>query len=147
MKPVRQSISLAITERARKDAVLIVQRPPDDAELPNVWGLPAASLQSGESWEDAALRAGRDKLGVVLDIASELDHDSIERDAYVLEMKLFAATILSGMPSAPQPHGNVTQYQHWKWGVAADLEDAARKGSLCSAMYLEWDQGRLYPAL
>ena len=42
------------------DLVVVVLRPPDDDELPNVWGLPAASLRANESWEDVVRRAGRE---------------------------------------------------------------------------------------
>jgi 8-oxo-dGTP diphosphatase len=147
MKPVKRSVALAIVDPKRPDAVLIVQRPADDEELPNVWGLPAASLRADETWEDAARRAGREKLGVTLDVASELDHSTLERADYTLDMKLFEATIISGMPSIQQVSG-VTQYRHCRWGRAADLEEAARRGSLCSTMYLEWDEAnREYPGV
>ena len=57
---IKQSVSFVIRRGAE---ILVVLRPPDDLELPSVWGLPAASLRAGESWEDAVVRAGREKIG------------------------------------------------------------------------------------
>jgi 8-oxo-dGTP diphosphatase len=132
----KRSISLAIRDDARSGAVLIVQRPDDDDDLPGVWGLPAASLAPGEDWRDAALRAGRGKLGVSLRIGSVLRHGSLQRAEYTLEMMLFEAVILSGIPSVPQDVAGVTQYRAWRWGRAEDLREAAENGSLCSRLFL-----------
>jgi 8-oxo-dGTP diphosphatase len=132
----KRSISLAIRDPLRPGAVLIVQRPDDDDDLPGVWGLPAASLQPDEDWQDAALRAGRDKLGVELRIERLLEEGSLERASYTLEMRLFQATIASGTPRAPCAVAGVTQYQAWCWGTPAELRPAAGRGSLCSRLYL-----------
>lgn len=133
---VKRSISLAIRTAGAPGQVLIVQRPDDDEDLPGAWGLPAASLGPGESWEDAARRAGREKLGVELDVAGVMREGSLQRAGYRLDMRLYAATIAAGEPSVPQPVTRVTQYQAWRWGVAADLEPAAARGSLCSRLFL-----------
>ena len=130
---VKRSVALAIRDG---DRVLVVQRPADDDELPNAWGLPAASLRDDETWTDVAARIGQQKLGVTLDVAGELGHDSIERTGYTLEMRLFEATIASGQPHVPQDDVGVTQYQQWKWGSADDLRPAAARGSLCCKLYL-----------
>jgi 8-oxo-dGTP pyrophosphatase MutT (NUDIX family) len=126
-----RSVSVAIRDGER---VLIVQRPADDEDLPNAWGLPAASLRGDETWTDAARRIG-EKLGVELSIGRELQQGSIERKNYTLEMKLFEAT-MTGVPSVPQKDPNVTQYQAWKWGTSKDLEPAADRGSLCCKLFL-----------
>jgi O-6-methylguanine DNA methyltransferase len=133
---VRQAVSLAITDRQRPGSVLLVQRPVDDADLPDVWGLPAASLGPSEGWEDAALRAGRDKLGVELLLGGVLREGSRQRPGYRLHMRLVAASIRAGTPSVPQPDPSVTQYQAWRWGEAAELQPAAERGSLCSELFL-----------
>ncbi len=130
----KRSVSVAIRDGER---VLVVQRPADDEDLPNAWGLPAASLRAGESWQAAVRRAGRAKLGVELSVLKELRRGSLERAGYTLEMRLFEAAIQSGTPEVPQPHRDVTQYQAWKWGVRADLEPAAHAGSLCSQLFLD----------
>ena len=133
----KRSIALAIRDAARPGAVLIVQRPANDEDLPNVWGLPAASLLAGESWEAAAVRAGRDKLGVELQIGRALNEGAMERPAYRLEMRVVEATIVAGELSVPQNVQGVTQYQAWRWGKDEDLLPAGERGSLCSRLYLE----------
>ena len=132
---IKRSVSLAIHRAAGE--VLLVQRPADDEDLPLVWGLPAASLLPGESWEDAVRRAARDKLGVEVEPGEVLGEGSLERSSYALEMRLYAATISAGQPTAPQPVPGVTQYRAVRYGAAEDLMPAARRGSLCSRIYVE----------
>jgi len=139
-KPVKQSVSLAIFDG--EGHVLIVQRPSDDEDLPNAWGLPASSLRHGESWEDAIRRTGREKLGVALRPLVELQRGRSERAAYELEMRLYSASIVGGSIAVPQPVGDVTQYRDWRWGSADALRPAASAGSLCCRLYLDWDDTR-----
>lgn len=134
----KHSVSVAIFNPAGQ--VLLVQRPADDEDLPNAWGLPAASLRAGEAWEEAARRAGREKLGVDLDIVRELQQGTKQRAAYTLEMKLFEAR-MQGSPTLQATPG-VTAYQDWKWGSAEELEPAAERGSLCCALFLQHAKGR-----
>lgn len=140
-RPIRRAISFVIRPPDRPDRALIVRRPPDDEDLPDVWGLPAGSLREGESWEDAVRRSGREKLGVRLDVGRELNRGTTERAEYTLEMRLFDATIAEGEPRVPQPHPGVTQYTDWRWAEVDALEPAARQGSLCSRLCLEAESG------
>jgi ADP-ribose pyrophosphatase YjhB (NUDIX family) len=135
VKPVKRSVSVAILNG---DRVLIVQRPDDDEDLPNAWGLPAASLRDSETWEDAVIRAGREKLGVELRVGDVLEEGTLSRERYTLQMKLFEANITSGEPSVLQGESDVTQYQAWKWGSASELEPAAEQGSLCCKLFLAY---------
>lgn len=121
--------------------VLAVRRPPDDEDLPGAWGLPAASLREGESWEDAVRRAGREKLGVRLRPGPLLREGQLEREAYVLHMRLYGAEIAAGEPEVPQEEGGVTQYTAWAWAPVERLRPAARLGSLCSRLCLAWAGG------
>ena len=130
---VKRSVSVSIPNG---NDVLIVQRPSDDEDLPNAWGLPAATLREGETWEAAVRRAGREKLGVELDVGRELNRGSLERKDYTLEMRLYEARIARGTPVVPQPETTVTQYQGWRWGNATDLAPAAEQGSLCCRLYI-----------
>ncbi|HSJ26368.1 MAG TPA: NUDIX domain-containing protein [Longimicrobiales bacterium] len=132
----KRSVALAIQPPARSAGVLLVQRPSDDEDLPNVWGLPAASLLPGETWEDAVRRAAHDKLGVDVTVGPLLLEGTRARPGYELAMRLYAAAITAGEPAVPQPHDGVTQYQAWRWGSASDLQPAADAGSLCSQLYL-----------
>jgi ADP-ribose pyrophosphatase YjhB (NUDIX family) len=134
----KRSVALAITDPGRPDLVLLVQRPADDEDLPNVWGLPASTLRDHESWEDAAHRAGRDKLGVELQLGPILQEGEIQRTGYLLQMRLLQATIRHGTPSVPQPHAGVTQYRAARWAPVADLQHAADRGSLCARLGLAW---------
>ena len=117
-------------------------RPPDDKDLPDVWGLPAGSLCPGEDWADAARRAGREKLGVELEVGDELRRGTLERAAYTLEMRLLAGRVVAGEPAVPQPNPAVTQYAAWKWADPSELEPAAARGSLCSRLFLEYATDR-----
>lgn len=136
---IKRSIALVIRNAAQPELVLLVQRPPDDDDLPNVWGLPAATLAAGEAARDAASRAGRDKLDVQLDIGRVLNEGSKERAGYRLEMQLLEARILSGTPRTEgrASEDGTTRYQAWRWGRLAELLPAAARGSLCSRLALD----------
>ena len=133
MTPLKQSISLVIEGPG---GLLLVRRPEDDEDLPGLWGLPAASLDHDESEEDAVRRAGRTKLGVEVRPLRPLGEAVGERPAYRIRMRDWAAEIVSGRPSVPQP-GAGTQYDELRWGDAAELLPAARAGSLCCRVLLE----------
>lgn len=137
-RPVRRSISIAVTSPARPGDVLVVRRPLDDPDLPGAWGLPAGSLRAGETWVDAVVRAGSEKLGVEVEVGRELRRSTLPRAAYTLEMALFEAAIVRGTPSVGQPYPHVTQYIDWTWDAPAALAPAAEAGSLCSRLYLAW---------
>jgi 8-oxo-dGTP diphosphatase len=137
---VKRSVSLAIHDEAGR--LLLVQRPPDDEDLPLAWGLPAASLQDGESWEDAVRRAARDKLGIEVRVGDVLAAGHLDRPSYRLEMRLYGATLTTGKPEVAHAPAGVTRYVDWRWGTAAELAPAARQGSLCSRLYLGWSNAR-----
>lgn len=136
MKPIKNSISFVIYN-SDHTKLLIVHRPPDADSLPNVWGLPAGMLKKDEAFEDAVIRSANEKLGVKVRTKKLINEGKIERDQYVLHMKEFEVEIKKGAPKAPQSISGVTQYSEWKWGTADDLVEAAKKGSLCSRLYLE----------
>ena len=133
MKPLKQSISLVIEGHA---GLLLVRRPDDDEDLPGMWGLPAASLEEGESEEEAVRRAGRAKLGVEIRAVRPLGAATDERPGYRIRMRDWEAEIVSGRPAVPQPQPG-TQYDELRWGDLAELAPAARAGSLCSRILLE----------
>lgn len=139
--PVKRSISFVVFfgggREGRSDWILVVRRPPDDPELPDVWGLPAASLGLRESWEDAVRRAGREKLGVELRPLRILREGWATRPSYRLHMRLFEADVIGGEPEVPQAVPGVTQYVEWRWAAPRRLEDAAARGSLCARLCLE----------
>jgi ADP-ribose pyrophosphatase YjhB (NUDIX family) len=128
----KQSVSLVIEGHG---GVLLVRRPDDDDSLPGVWGLPAASLREGESEVEALRRAGREKLGVELELLGPIGEDEAERGGDRIAMRDWAAAIAAGEPAVPQ-QGAGTQYVDWRWGDAVELAPAARAGSLCARVLL-----------
>lgn len=136
MKPEKRSVAVVIRHPDESDRLLVVLRPDDDEDLPSAWGLPAASLRPGESWKEAAVRTGEEKLGVTLRVGDLVGEDRLERERYVLHMRDYEAAIVEGAPEVPQPVGGVTQYEAWAWAGAGRLSPAARAGSLCSRIYL-----------
>jgi 8-oxo-dGTP diphosphatase len=111
----------------RPEGLLLVRRPDDDEDLPGMWGLPAVSLTSGESEEEAVRRAGRDKLGVEVRPLGAIGTEGAMTD--------WEAELVAGEPCVPQ-HGDGTQYTDLRWGEPSELRPAAREGSLCSQALL-----------
>jgi ADP-ribose pyrophosphatase YjhB (NUDIX family) len=132
VKPLKHSVSLVIEGPG---GLLLVRRPEGDESLPGEWGLPAATLRPGEGEEDAVRRAGRDKLGVEVRPLRALGEASAERPAYRILMRDWEVEIAAGDPVVPQP-GEGTQYESLRWGHAAELVPAARRGSLCARVLL-----------
>lgn len=136
MKPIKNSVAFIIYNK-NYTKFIAVQRPSDDKNLPNVYGLSAGSLKNNESFENAVLRSGIEKLGVKLKIIKLQNEGKIERDTYTLFMKEFKVKIIKGEPSVSQQFKGITQYQQWKWATPPDLIEAAQKGSLCSKLFLK----------
>lgn len=136
MKPIKYAVAFVVYSENRKN-ILIVQRPPEDEDLPDIWGLPAGSVREDETFEQAVIRAGRDKLGVELQIVEFIGRDDIERDDFILHMEEYEAKIIRSEPVVPQPISGITQYQEWCWGTEENLKPAAERGSLCSRILLE----------
>ena len=138
-KERKRAVALVIYNKDRQH-LLVVKRPPEDDRLPNVWGLPAATLRVGESYEAAAVRTGQEKLGVKIKILGEIGEATADRGDHILHMKEFEVEVTEGTPRVPQPVaqpiGGVTQYVACKWGGPDDLVEATRKGSLCGRLYL-----------
>lgn len=140
--PHRSTVSLAIEAPGDPGRLLVVLRPPDDPDLPGVWGLPAGRRAEGEAVDTAARRIGREKLGVEVEPLGVLEEGAIDRPAYRLGMVLLRARITAGEPSVPQPTEGVTRYAEWRWGRPADLEPAASMGSLCCRLLIRAREGR-----
>ena len=157
-KERKRAVALVIYDQARYDQarydkdrydkarrhLLVVKRPPEDGRLANVWGLPAATLRVGESYEAGAVRTGQEKLGVKIKILGGIGEATMNRGDHILHMKEFEVEVREGTPRVPQPvaqltaqpTGGVTQYVACKWGGPDDLVEAMRKGSLCCRLYL-----------
>lgn len=135
MKPIKHSVAFVIYNPDRSNFV-IVKRPEDDKDLPNVWGLPVGSLLEEETFENCVIRSAKEKMGIEVGVGRLVNEGEIDRDDYILHMKEFEARIRKGDILVPQENSNVTQYSEWKWGSTSDLIKAAQGGSLCSQLYL-----------
>ncbi len=137
--PVKHSVALAIHRTGKPREVLAVQRPDEPGEeLPGVWGLPAATQRPGETLEDAARRAARDKLGLELRKLHPLGRGTQIRTAYTLDMVLFEAETAAEpqLRASSEGQPGTTYYTAWQWAPGETLREAAELGSLCSQLYL-----------
>ena len=117
----------------------MVQRPKDEeGPLAGVWGFPAITLRSGETEHDAAVRIGRAKLGVDLQIGHKIGERTADRGDYVLHLSDYAATIADDLVAkVPQSDTSMTQYIDLAYADDSKvLFPAAQNGSLCSQVYL-----------
>src|SRR5580692_2443821 len=138
MARIKRSVAVVV-RGPEAGTFLVVKRPDDPADpLAGVWGLPAVSLADGEDERAAAVRVGRDKLGVGLAPGVRLGAASADRGDYLLVLADYEATIIAGAPSVPQPDASVTQYVEWRYAAdPAVLAEAADRGSLCARIFLE----------
>ena len=136
--PVQRAVALVVHCPDDAGLLLAVRRPDDDAELPGVWGLPAATLREDETVEDAARRIGEAKLGVNVEPGEVAAQGSQQRPAYLLEMALLTATLRDPdtTPRLPAPSGPATAYVDWRWAHPDILVEAAERGSLCCRLLL-----------
>ncbi|MEV6519296.1 NUDIX domain-containing protein [Micromonospora chalcea] len=136
LKPSKRAVAVVLHDDEGR--FLAVRRSDDDDSLPGVWGLPAASLRGNESEEEAVLRAGREKLGVELTALDRIGTDSIERDAFVLTLSDYRASVARGVPKVPQSVDGVSQYVDLRYTTDLGLlVEAAQRGSLCARVLLD----------
>ncbi len=137
MKKVRVSIA-AFVRHAEDDRFLAVLRPPDDDRLPDVWGLPAVTLGSGELPEAGLRRIGREKLGTELEPIRLIGTMSADRGDHVLVLMDIEARYAGAAPDVAKADTTGTRYVDQRWTEDLDvLVPAARMGSLCCRIALE----------
>ena len=136
--PVQRAVALVVHSPDDAGLLLAVRRPEDDAELPGLWGLPAATLRVDETVEDAARRIGETKLGVDLEPGEVAARGTQQRPAYLLEMALRTAKLRdpNGRPRLLEPSGLTTAYVDWRWARPDILAEAAQHGSLCCRLLM-----------
>jgi 8-oxo-dGTP diphosphatase len=137
MKRVKESVAVVI--RNQTGDFLVTRRPDDPGdELAGAWGFPAVTRRSGEPERAAAERIGPLKLGVTLSVGAKLGERADDRGEYLLRLSDYDASIVAGSPSVPQPDDSVTQYVAYEFtSDPAVLVAAARRGSVCSQIFLE----------
>lgn len=111
-----------------------------------MWGLPAATLQPGETEEAAALRVGLQKLGCPVRLGRVLGRGVQDRPGYRLHMAVYEAELrdVPRLPDAPE-EASATYYVAWRFGQLEDLEEAVRCGSLCARVAVEAARGQVLP--
>ncbi len=135
---LKESIAVVVYSPEEPEKVLLVQRPEEDAELPGIWGLPAVTLQPGESDEVALRRLVRQKLGTELLDFRFLCSGEQQRARYRLRMRLYGV-LLAGTPRLPQDAPRTaTYYRQWRWGELEELRAGALQGSLCCQLALNY---------
>jgi ADP-ribose pyrophosphatase YjhB (NUDIX family) len=138
MKPVRCAVAAVVLRPGAEGEFLIVQRPPDDDRLPNIWGLPAVSLEPGELPEAAVRRIGREKLDAELEPLRFVGIGALDRGEYTLILMDIEARLVGGEPSVERATTSRTKYVAQRWtDDPANLREGAQKGSLCSRVMLE----------
>ena len=134
-KPTQEAVAFFWRDKSGKFSA--VKRPPSDANLPNVWGLPSGSPANGESPEAAVIRSGRDKLDVKVEITRYVGEDWIDRGEYILHLKEYEVRLAGGVPTVPHADTTITQYVDFKMSDSPQIfMEAAEKGSLCSRIFL-----------
>ena len=136
--PVRCAVAAVVRRDDDPAAFLAVRRPPDDDRLPNVWGLPAVSLFPGELPEEGLQRLGREKLDATLAPRRFIGIRAADRGDYLLILMDIEARVVDGEPDVMRASTQRTAYVEQQW--TADLSllaDAARRGSVCSRIFLE----------
>lgn len=138
MKPTKFAIAAVIMHPEHADQVLAVKRPSEDDSLPDVWGLPAVNVTKGELPEDALRRIGAEKLATRIEPVSYVGIKRAERAAYELILMDIVAKLTGDEPSVRNATTTGTKYVDQQWTNDYSIFiDAARKGSLCSRVFLE----------
>ncbi|MEX2571822.1 MAG: NUDIX domain-containing protein [Gemmatimonadota bacterium] len=136
-KPIRCSVA-AVVRGGEEGEFLVVRRPPDDQSLPDVWGLPAVTLQPDELPEAGLRRVGREKLCVGLDPVRLLGIRAADRGDYELILMDIEADVVDGSPDVHRADTTATRYVDQRWTEDIEiLVDAATRGSLCSQILLD----------
>ncbi len=147
---MKHSVSVAIrcAQADGAERVVAVLRPnsPDDP-LSGLWGLPAATARDGESEDEAASRVLKDKLGLQVP-AEGLERinegrrddgaDSQSMTVYAMDWGADSPLPVSLPARSADLESTVTLYEDWRWTAPEELREAARRGSLCTRLYLEW---------
>ena len=147
---MKRSVSVAIRfvqpDGAERVVAVLRPRVPDDP-LGGLWGLPAATARDGESEDEAAARVLSDKLGLQVSSEGLMRINEGWRDDGVSSSQSMTVYTLDWSGESPLPVSlparsvdseAVTLYEDWRWAAPEEMREAARRGSLCTRLYLEW---------
>jgi len=139
-KPVKYSVAVVL--RNDKGEYLAVRRPLDDEDHKGHWGLPAVSLKSGETPDQAALRTCKEKLycsGKIKRFLGIMYQKRNKYDMFLMDIEM----TLDGdrQPDVGKSNTTSTKYIEQLWSDDPMLMmPAAKDGSCCSTIFLS-DQG------
>jgi len=157
MKPIRYAVSLVLYNPKNKTEFLVVKRPKGDVEFPDVWGLPATTLEAGELPEHGVNRCGNEKLSCKIAATEFIGAMVQERKDYILCMMDFKARIVNGEPDVSKantrrifnknpsvmenlrssPITKGTKYVDQKWtSHPEELMSECEAGSCCTQVFL-----------
>ena len=94
---------------------LITQRAAK-AVLPHLWEFPGGKIEGDETKEAALKRELKERLCVEVDVQEVLSYTEKEYDKYIVELSLFACSLVAGQE--PQV-GNIEQFT---WAAMDELE-------------------------
>lgn len=138
MKPTKFAVAVALTNPDNNEEILVVERPPNDDSLPNIWGLPAASLKTNELPEEIVKRVGRAKLGTEILPESMIGIKRFDRGEYEIILMDIRAKLIGPQPDVKRANADSTIYVNQKWtSDFSILIPGAKQGSLCDRIFLE----------
>lgn len=131
-------VSLVVFRDSSREEFLSVKRPEDDEDRPGVWGLPSRTVREDESWEEAVEKAGREKLGLDVEIKELMSEGGQARDGYNVELRNYLVDLDSEEIDLDQDSEG-TNYVKWSWRPPnAFRDDAESPESLWSTMLLDY---------
>jgi 8-oxo-dGTP pyrophosphatase MutT (NUDIX family) len=136
-KPLKYAVSFTLYNPSNKNEFLIIKRPADDNEHPNLWGFPATMLKPGELPENCLRRAAKEKLGVDIEPFEFTGAIAQERNEFILYLMHFKAILNKGNPDLKKSITLGTKYAELEWtDDPKRLLPIAEKGSICVQLFL-----------
>ncbi len=118
--------------------LLLVKRSPRDRYFPSMWGLPAGTLRKREEYQEAIRRTAKNSLGIEVEVLGQLATGSSDRGTHVVEMRLYEARIVAGIPHIREGKEEGHGYTELAWGDPDILQSTRERGSLCCRLVDEW---------
>lgn len=126
------------------EELLVVRRSPNDRYFPNMWGLPAGTLRKHEGYEEAIQRTAKLSLNVEVEVLGERAAGSSDRGTHVVEMRLYEARIVAGIPTIRDVNLGGYGYTEVRWGIPDILQSTRERGSLCCRLVDDWLRTRAF---
>lgn len=144
-RPEKQfAIAAIVINPVDANKFLIVKRPSNAKSLPDVWGLPAITVRSGERPEAAVARLAEEKLDTQVKLIGCLGIDSRDKGEHELTLMDVVVKLVGKEPSVSKALTKQTKYVQQQWtDDLSMLQEAASKGSVCSKILLQ-SQGVSY---